>query len=682
MKFTKAFYTSFKNDPLSILESMNVEDIVSLIQNENHRYYTLGQPNISDDIYDLTKDFLKQKVPNHPILKHVGAFVDNNDQRKEKLPYFMSSLDKIKSDSASLSNFKARYQGTYMVSDKLDGNSALLYVKGKEVKLFSRGDGVFGQNISHLIPFIDGVPSLSTTHSTVLCVRGELIIPKHAFDQNLKNMGANARNTVAGLVNAKVPDLAVAKHVLFVAYSMYYPLYTPEIQFKTLLDLGFKVVFNEMFDEDSLTFQQLSDLLVKRRSNSDFEVDGLVVVHNAVHNIVSGKNPSYAFAFKHLITQETAEVVVSNVNWNVSKDGYIKPVVEFQAVRLNGVDIKRATGFNAEFIQTNKIGPGARILITRSGDVIPYILKVLVSASSGQLPSHMDYEWTASGKDIVVKNKDNSSEVGLKRLESFFDKLNIKGVGPASVKAIFDAGFTTIESVLALNEDKVASINGLKNKKQILKNLQDALLSIECITLMDASHAFGRGFGERKLRTIVNGIPAIMNNMYIPTLEELLNIDGVSTITAQQFLKGLQEYRKFYKQIQLKCHDTSKKKVVMNVSKTTNVSKVSKRSSVPNISNVPNILNVPNVQNVPKNSTSFQNEVIVFTGFRNKGWERLIEDNGGKVASSLSSKTTLLVSYNSININDPKLSSKIKQAIEKGIKIISKDEFERKFIKI
>lgn len=650
MKFTKAFLTKLSRDPKAILDSLSQDDVVGLIQFANYNYYTVGKPVLTDDLFEVVKDHMKRLNPRHPILKHVGALIDDSDSRKEKLPYWMGSMDKIKSDSSALSGFVNRHSGDFVVSDKLDGNSALYYFDNGVAKLFTRGDGEYGQNISHLIPFINGIPNAKGLDSSKeLTVRGELIMSKEAFEQ-VKHKGANARNMVAGLANAKVPDLDIARRVNFVAYSVYFPKMAPSEQLDYADKLGFATVFRKRIPEHELSFEVLSEILLSRRASSDFEVDGIVVTHNKYHAVVKGKNPSYAFAFKSLITQETAEVVVSNVEWNVSKDGYIKPVVQFEGVKLSGVLIKRATGFNADYIKSNTIGPGARILITRSGDVIPYILKVLMPAPSGQaqMPSsEYQYVWTDSRKDIVVVDGE-SSEVKFKQLESFFKKMDVKGVGPATVRAMFDAGLTDINHFIGLTEKRINEVQGLRNKAVVHKNIIDALKKVDCITLMDASNTFGRGFGERKLKSIVQAIPKIADGKYIPTMEELLKIEGVSDITASKFVQGLKQYRMFMSTANMSCEDKITGK---------------KRQS-------------PEAKAVPtsRKGTKLNGQFVVFTGFRNREWEGLIEENGGKVTSTVSSKTTMLVVASKDGAT-----SKVKAAMEKGIAVITKDEFQNMY---
>lgn len=635
-KFTKAFLSKLIKSTKTSLNGMSEDEIADLIQFLNHEYHNKGSGVVDDSTYDVVIDYLKTKNKNHPILSHVGAVVDKNDSRKEELPFYMGSMDKIKADEAALSSFKAKYGPKFIISDKLDGVSALYYKrKGEEPKLYSRGDGVVGQNISHLIPFIKNIPKKQMSDEIV--VRGELIISKESFEK-VKDKGANARNMVAGLVNAKIPDLKLMKFVEFRAYALIVPdNLEVNDQFKKMMASGFSTAHFQVIDAKDIDIDNLSKVLVDRRSESPFEVDGIIVSDNKFYPIQKNKNPTYAFAFKSILTHETAEVTVTNVEWKVSKDGFFKPVVEITPVHLNGVIIKRATGFNGKFIESNKIGPGAKVLITRSGDVIPYILKTLAPASSGQGQMPTDpYIWSDSHVDILVSGE--SEEKDFKQLETFFTTIDIKGVSGKSVEKLFNAGLKDVKAVVKATSADFEKIQGLLNKSSFHEKLHKKLGELNCINLMHASNAFGRGFGEKRLELIMSKFPEIVNGKKIPSIEELLTLEGISNITAEAFIDGLKKYREFIAYTGLKCafleKDDSKK--------------------------------------VKAKDALLLNEILVFTGFRDKELQELVENNGGTVSSSVTGKTTILVSKD----NDSS-SKKVQDAKAKGVKVITKDDLEK-----
>jgi DNA ligase (NAD+) len=525
------------------------------------------------------------------------------------------------------------------VTDKLDGNSALLVTGSTTSTLYSRGDGEMGQNISGLLPYINGIPRVTTAGASTI-VRGELIITRADFEL-IKHKGANARNTVAGLVNSKVPDIEIANKTIFVAYTLVSPQMKPSEQLKWLTKAGYRTVYNTNVKD--LDFTDLSNILAKRREVSEFEVDGMVVTHDEYHPIVPKKNPAYAFAFKHLLTLETAEVIVTNVEWNVSKDGLIKPTVIFDAVQLSGVAIRRATGFNADYIKVNKIGPGSRLVITRSGDVIPYIMNVLTPSGSGtpQLPD-IPFTWTGN-KDI--RTVGTSTEQDVKQLAHFFEKVKVAGISKGTVQKMHEAGYNSIKTILEATS--LAGVKGVSDARgmTLLASIKSTIASASCLELMHASNSFGQGFGDRKLSAIVSALPKLVaDQKYVPTLEELISVDGVSNVTATKFVAGLTVYREFIKGAGLQHRCTA-------ATTTTKAKKTpSKKSSA--------------IQ-------KFTGQVVVFTGFRNKAWEALVVEGGGTLGTSVTKSTTLLVA------KEPDSNSgKMKQARDKGIKIISMSEFE------
>lgn len=645
MRITKALIAKLQSNLKATLTSLSKDDVAYIVKKANEAYHAGTDPFISDDIFDEVKRYLITLDPTAPAAMDVGAAPITG--KKVTLPYYMGSMDKIKTDDKALEKFTAKFPGSYLVTDKLDGISALLRVKDNVVTMYSRGDGTTGQDISHLLSHISGVPShsalvtIASRFGGELCARGELIITKADFE-TVKSRGANARNMVAGIVNAKKPDASIAKLVKFMAYTLIAPnTYTPSGAYEFLVSSGFNTAHNELIT--TMDFAILSNILVRRRNQSPFEVDGIVVSHNAIHALESGKNPTYAFAFKNIITQETAEVIVSNVEWNVSKDGYLVPVVEFEPVRLSGVMVKRASGFNGEFIHTNSIGPGARIIVTRSGDVIPYILQILVPASQPQMPEEQ-FLWTETRKDIYLENPNENAQMRLRQLENFFTKLDVPGMKAGTIGKLFNAGFDNLEKILSADVSDIAAIDGFQHKsaEKIVDAIKEKLAKLDCVDLMDASNAFGRGFGNKRLSTIVAAIPKITNDTYIPSKDELLAVEGVSVKTCEAFLKGLALYRKFKIDLGIKC--TYKK------SKTeTGESSQSGQSS---------------------QSRALASQVVVFTGFRNAALAKQIEVAGGEVGDTITKKTTILVAKDA-----DKSTSKIKKAQENGVKVYSVEQF-------
>lgn len=657
MKITKKFLKDLAAEPEKTLEKLSTDDIASLMQKANHEYYNGDAPLMSDAVYDAVKDVMEARDPSHPILKSVGAVISSDDERKAKLPYFLASLDKIKTDPKVLEKWTEKYKGQCVVSDKLDGVSGLLKYKDGCVTLYTRGDGEVGQKITHLIPFIRGVPPLLMGDKEI-SVRGELIISKADFEA-IKHKGANARNMVSGIVNAKIPDLEVAKRIQFVAYELIVPQVEPSSSFGIMQKHGFTTVYNETISTP--TVESLSKVLLQRRSASPFEVDGIVVMHDKVYPRVK-ENPPYGFAFKSAAALDTVEVTVSHVEWNISKDGYYKPVVVFDGVQLAGVVIQRVTAFNGKYVYDNKLGPGSRITIIRSGDVIPYIASVNSPASNGeaQMPDS-SWVWNDTRVDVMVSKETagENNDVKFKNLEYFIKKIEVKGLASGTLRKMFDAGITTVYSVLNVTKEALLKVPTIKEKTatNILEALQLAKGNINCLKIMDASNAFGRGLGLKKLELIVAKYPASIDERRAPTIAELVTIKGVEKTTAQQFVTQLPVFWKFLDDNGLDCTLSTKEK---DSQPKTQEEKKEKKTTTQHTTT--------------KTHTTMTGMKVVFSGFRDSVLEKIVKDAGGDVTTSVSKNTTVVVTKGLDSS-----SSKVVKAKEIGVPVMTVDDFKQKY---
>ena len=621
-------YKELSENPTTFLKTQTNEQIAKLLKDASSKYYE-GSPAITDDIFDIMKDYLTEKDPENPVLSEIGAPVGS----KVKLPYWMGSLDKIRDDEKSLDKWKAKHTGSVVVSDKLDGNSALLDCTGKQPKMYSRGDGYEGQDISHLIPLIHGVPKKYTG-----AVRGELIISKKHWDA-LKHKGANARNSVAGVMHSKTPDKILAAAIEFVAYEQLDPRVEISEGLAKLKTDGFIVVHHEKKEVSSLSMETLSEVLMRRRKDSPYEVDGIVVFHDGEHNQVKGKNPSYAFGFKSIHTHEEAEVIVKEVEWSASKDGYLKPLLHFDPVKLAGASIQKATGFNAKYIETYVLGPGSRIVIIRSGDVIPHVVRVLTPSANGKpsFPS-ADYAWNESHVDIVLKDKASDETVAIKNMTYFASTLGMKGVGEGIIERLYKNGITSIKKLLNAKAEDLVKLEGFQKKsaEKVVAEIASSISKADCLTFMDASNLFGRSIGTKKLKLILSKFPKIFTG-FVPSQEELSSIDGIGSITGKQFLEGLPQFFSFMKDAGIPC--------------------VSPESEPTKVEGAP--LNIS----------------VVFTGVRDKELEAVIEARGGKVSTSVSKNTTVVVA------KDPNEDSgKIKTAKGLGLPVVTIEKFKQDYM--
>ena len=610
-------------------KKLSIDELVKLLKNLDHHYHNLGETLIGDIKYDEIKDYLRKKDKNNPYFKHVGAEIINN---KVKLPYFLGSQDKIKDDVKILDKWKKKYNNpsSYLISEKLDGISCLIVYNNDNIKIYTRGNGIYGQNITHLKDIIKGLPKLKTK----IAVRGELIINKENW-LKISHKGSNARNIVAGFVNAKTIDKEIAKYIEFVVYDVLDPRTKIEEALITANNYKFNVVKYIIVNE--LKVNELYDLYKTWKKESNYEIDGLVITHNDLYKLKSGENPKYSFAFKSLAIHDETIVTVKDIEWNVSKDKYLKPIVKFDEIKLNGVKIKQATGFNADYINKNTIGIGSKIVIIRSGDVIPHIKEVLSTSTNNKplFPS-VPYKW--NGKDIILDIDEKNREQDIKSYTFFMKSLDIKGVGEGIITKLYDNSFDTLIKIINITKADLLKIEGFKDKSA--NNIITSLNTIKtknCLELMTASNLFGRGMGEKKLTLILNKYPFICNNQKKALeikKEDIITINGMGEKTSSLFITNLNEFYKFYNSLN-----------IVPIIET----KIEKPITINN---------------------KYKNNIYVFSKIRDHDLEKEIKANGGTIASAVSHKTTLLIvkSYDDDTV-------KVKTARELNIPIITYDEF-------
>ena len=649
-------FIEINKDPSGFIKKNKKKDIINLLLQADNVFFNGENTLLKDDIYDIIKDYIRKKYPKDTYLQRVGADVDN----KVILPYYMGSQNKIKDSEEEITKYQKKYSGSYVISDKLDGVSCLIVYtklssdkspKNKyypyDIKLYTRGNGTEGQDITHLLEYINGFPNIKNIKDNDLAVRGELIISKNNWEK-LKTEGengANPRNTVSGAINSKTLNKKILNKIDFVAYTLINPNISNGLPY--LKELKFIVVNNNVVN--SINLNLLSESLQKSRNN-EYIIDGIVISDiSKPYNIEKGKNPEHSFAFKSIHTLEQVEVIVREVEWNVSKDKYMKPIVKFDEIKLDDVKIKQATGFNASFIFNNVIGAGSRIIIIRSGNVIPHINSVLSHSASGipSMPGELDvnYKWNDTHVDIImIDSGEINSEYNIKNIMYFMKTSNIEYMGQGNITKIYNAGFHTIKQIININKKELMGIEGFKDKSSdnILASLKK-IKDIDCLVLMDASNMLGRGFSYKKIKMITDIYPQILindvknRNIALKiTVDDLKKVDGIAVISAKTFIENLPKFYEFYDSLGIKCKSlkTELKEVVLN--------------------------------------TNFKDKSFVFSGFRNKELEKIVVDNGGKVNTTISKNTNYLIVK-----NKEEISTKIDKAKALGVTILDIEEFER-----
>ena len=626
----KLIMDDFKGNGITVLEQLNENQLATILRELNDAYYN-EQPLLTDNEYDIVKEYIENKYPSNQVLQDVGAPVEKN---KVTLPYEMWSMDKIKPDTNALTNWMAKYSGPYILSCKLDGVSGLYTTENKEPKLYTRGNGKIGQDISHLIPYL----RLPKTKNIV--IRGEFIIPKGVFLFKYKTTFANPRNMVSGIVNQKSITDAV-KDINFVAYEVIKPELKPSAQMDFLKTLDVECVFYKI--ENKLSNEVLSETLIQLRSNYRYEIDGIIVTDDKLYNRQSG-NPEHAFAFKMVLSDQVAEAKVVDVIWTPSKDGYLKPRVRIEPIQLGGVQIEYATGFNGAFIENNKIGVGALIELIRSGDVIPYIRKVVIPAEQAKMPA-VPYKWNDTHVDIMLENIGSDETVLEKNITGFFRGIGVEGLSSGNVSRIIKAGYDTVSKIIKMTVEDFLKVDGFKIKTatKLYNGIQEKIQTAPLIKLMSGSNTFGRGFSEKKFELILDSYPDVLLSLLSPSekIKRISAIKGMADKTSETFVEHIPDFLRFMRD-----------------------------------SNLEHRINVsPPVKANYDTNHPLYGKSIVMTGFRDAELLELIKKVGAKLGSSISKNTFVLL------VKDLEQDTgKALEATQLGIPIMTKDDFTNKYM--
>jgi len=532
-----------KKNGTGTLNKYKKEEIAKAVETAAAAYYN-NVPIMRDNEYDILENYA---TLTYGAICAIGAPVLKN---KVALPYDMPSLNKIKPDTGALGTWTATFTGPYVISCKMDGVSGLYSTEGPTPTLYTRGDGKVGQDISHLLPFLK-LPLIKNA-----TVRGELIIPKHAFDTKYKAEFANPRNLVAGLINHKNMDAALIQKmedIHFIAYEVLKPVLKPSAQVEFLCCANMQTCF--IATTPTLSNAQLSQWLMQYRVSYPYEIDGIIVGNDKVYKREPG-NPAHTVAFKMVLSEQCAEAKVVDVIWSPSKDGYLKPRVQIEPLVLGGVKIEFATGFNAAFIMQNKIGVGALIQLVRSGDVIPHIKNVIVSATEAKMPGpeHV-YEWNDTGIDIVLVNAGDNETVLEKNITLFFKGIEVDGLSGGTVSKLVKAGYNSVSKIVNMKKEEMEKIDGLgaKSASKICENIETRMSAVSMVTLMSASNLFGRGFGQKKLEPIMEMWPTILTDVL--TKEEkvakVMQVKGLAHKSAELFVDNIAAFNDFMTQLKV-----------------------------------------------------------------------------------------------------------------------------------
>ena len=591
--------------------------------------YRLGQPIISDSKYDQLVDELSLLSPHDELLTKVGVEIAD-ETRKGRLPIEMASMNKIKSmnDVDDWSRLKGiSKKEMVIITPKYDGLS--LCVNETTSEAWTRGDGEFGQKSNEHYSLIQN--HLNLEKDSFRFTYGEVMIPKQVFIDKYSVDFANPRNLVAGLLNSKTVSNSL-KDCQYIKYGAIC---------NTIFDTK-QEVLNELNKGQKNKVQyyicELGDLseglLIElfHKFSTEFEIDGLIIelndlsLQNKLGRETSSNNPIWARAFKHPSFEQSAETDVIGISWNISKQGLLKPILHITPVKLDGVTVSNVTGNNARFVKDLGLGIGAKVVVKRSGMVIPIIADVITPVEFVQPTIEgVEVDWNEAGIELITLTETEDQK--LKKIVAFFEILEADNVSEGVITQLWEAGYKTIKDILTLKTSDLEKIDRFGKRKAdiVYKSIQKSVSNVQLSKLQHATGIF-KGLGSKKLVLLEDFKTK-------PSVDQVMSIEGFAEVSAKSYIESYDIFFDFIKDLP--------------------VTIVEKVEAV-------------------KVGTDLVGKSFVFTGVRRTDLESDIESRGGKIGSGVSKTTTHLV-MKAIGSG----SSKEKKAIDLGVEVITVEQLEK-----
>lgn len=642
-----------------------IREKIDILNRAAKAYYQDGieiMPNIEyDRLYDELRELEHETgivFANSPT-RNVGYEV-LSELPRERHPSRMLSLDKTKSRQ-ELVEWLGDQQG--LLSWKLDGLTIVLtYENGELIKALTRGNGEIGEVITGNARVFANVP-VNVPYRGRLVLRGEAIITYSEFRRINSQIGdadakyKNPRNLCSGSVRQLDPAVTRSRNVRFIAFSLVEAENvnfggTRSGQLEWLASQGFDVVEYRHVDKTNLP--ETIDRFEEQVKTNDFPSDGLVLIYDDIEYGRSlgttAKFPRDSIAFKWEDQQE--ETVLRKIEWSASRTGLINPVAVFDPVELEGTTVSRASVHNISIMRELKLGIGDRIRVYKANMIIPQISENLTGSDTIEVPEVCP---VCSGKTEIRSDSGVSTLYctnplcPAKQLKSFShfvsrNAMNIEGLSEATLEKLISRGLVREFSDLFRLDRYRAEITEMEGfGEKSFENLTASAERARRTTPERLLYALGiPGIGAANARLIVRAAHRNWERIQSMTIEELTAIDGVGEIMAQSYVSFFQ--------------NPEKKKILEDLLEVLILDETEEtRGEV------------------------FQGMTFVITGslehYENRdALKAEIEKAGGKVAGSVSGKTSWL-----INNNVNSTSGKNRKAHELGVPIIN-EETVRKWI--
>lgn len=649
------------------------------IEHYRHQFHVLDKEDISPEALDslkyelvkLEEEYPALITPDSPTQRVAGKPLPAFQKVKHQMPQWSLgdafTEEDIKEFDARVGRMlegalSKRVKQTYLTELKIDGLKVVLtYEKGKLVTAATRGDGVFGEDVTLNVRTIESVPLVLSQPLNII-VEGEIwmsVSELARINRERAKSGeaqfANPRNVAAGSIRQLDPKVAASRKLDTFIYDIarmegVYPK-TQEEELRLLRELGFKT--NPNFEQCT----NIDDVIVfwkkwqKKSTKEDYWIDGVVVKVNE-HEYqealgYTGKGPRYAIALKFPTEQVTT--IVEDIVLQVGRTGVLTPVAHLRPVSVLGTVVSRATLHNEDEIERLDVRIGDTVVLEKAGDVIPDIIKVITEMRSGKekkfiFPTHVP----ACGGDGAIErvagqaayrcvSRDSFAQL-LRRLAYFTSRgaFNIEHLGPKNVELLMKEGLVSHpDDFFTLTKGDLLNLPrfGEKSADNLLAaiNSRRTISLSRFITALSIDHV-----GEETAIDLAKAFHTI-EEVVSATKEELVAVDGVGGIVAESLFAWMRAPE----------HGAMLARLLEQV-------------------------DVTPEQSVARGSSSLSGKTVVLTGgmlsLSRDEAKAKIRERGGSVSSAVSKETDIVVAGNDAG-------SKLDKAKKLGVKIIDEQEF-------
>ncbi len=686
-----------------------IDELRQLIAEHDYNYFVKDNPVIPDDEYDrymrelrtLEEDNPEFKTPDSPTLRVGGKPISSFETVKHLSP--MLSLDNAL-NLPELKDFHRRVvKGAgadsllgpdYVAELKYDGLAvSLLYENGVYVRGATRGDGFAGENITANLKTIRQLP-LKLTRPVNIEVRGEVFINRADFDdmnrerqKSEKALFANPRNAAAGSVRQLAPRTTAARPLKLFVYGVGDATGLAATQLELLEVLEELRLPVNPYRKHCPGIESVIEYCREwegKRENLPYEIDGIVV---KINDLVlreklgtTSRAPRWAVAFKFPAVEK--ETTITAIEVNVGRTGAITPVALLEPVLLAGTTVKRASLHNQDYMVEKDIMIGDRVIIRKAGDIIPEVVKALPEKRTGrEKPFTMPGACPACESPAVrlpgeaalrCQNISCPAQV-VERIIHFASRkaMDIEGLGEAVSEQLWQAGLLEDAGDLYYLEKKFTQLVSLERMgERSVANLLKAIAETRTQPLHRLLHGLGVRFVGAGVAKLLARRFGSMDSLMAATADELQEIPEIGpriAASVTEFFALPETGRILNKLRQAEVNFTEPGYQVGAADESKRVSHTSERGgagvSGPNISGAPEAAPV---------QLPLAGKTFVFTGtlksFTRDEAAMMVEEKGGRAASSVSKKTTYLVA-------GEKTGSKADKARSLGVKVIDETEF-------